>query len=452
MDSQGEYQNVVIVGQAYAGWPQLLVFTGSTYCSCYHLRPYLGLFRSRKDDMHVLLLTLLQLLLQIIEQPKGIRCLVLEKAASMRTEGSGIDIFANGWRALDQLRVGTELRAKSIAVTEIREQSLEENRMRVFLCSNVEVRCVRRKDLIEILANNLPANTLRFNCQITAISTDPATSFPVLHTSDGVVIKASKWFSLLQIVIGCDGLNSIVAKSLGLVMPKSFPTWVLRGFTPYPDGHSFGTFFYRIRNKHLFLGRVPVDDRLVHWFIAPMNPFKDLNDLKDPKLIRDFAVELLQKFPSEVIEMVKASDLSSISLRYISYRPPWQLMFNDLWRGTMVLAGDAMHVMGPFLGQGGCASIEDGVVLARCISQKLPADSECTAISDKELHERIEAALSDYVKERKLRVIGLSTNSYLIGSITGTSSWVKKLLCIIILVLFFKDSPLCHSDYDCGKL
>ncbi|XP_020106526.1 uncharacterized protein LOC109722795 isoform X2 [Ananas comosus] len=404
MDSQGEYQNVVIVGAGICG-----------------LATALGLHRKR------------------------IRCLVLEKAASMRTEGSGIDIFANGWRALDQLRVGTELRTKSIAVTEIHEQWLEENRMRVFPCSNVEVRCVRRKDLIEILANNLPANTLRFNCQITAISTDPATSFPVLHTSDGMVIKA-------KIVIGCDGLNSIVAKSLGLVMPKSFPTWVLRGFTPYPDGHSFGTFFYRIRNKHLFLGRVPVDDRLVHWFIAPMNPFKDLNDLKDPKLIRDFAVELLQKFPSEVIEMVKASDLSSISLRYISYRPPWQLMLNDLWRGTMVLAGDAMHVMGPFLGQGGCASIEDGVVLARCISQKLPADSECTVISDKELHERIEAALSDYVKERKLRVIGLSTNSYLIGSITGTSSWVKKLLCIIILVLFFKDSPLCHSDYDCGKL
>lgn len=177
-----------------------------------------------------------------------------------------------------------------------------------------------------------------------------------------------------------------------------------------------------------------------------------MSDLKDPKLIRDFAVELLQNFPSEVIEMVKASDLSSISLRYISYRPPWQLMLNDLWRGTMVLAGDAMHVMGPFLGQGGCASIEDGVVLARCISQKLPEDSECAAISDQELHERIEAALSDYVKERKLRVISLSTHSYLIGSITGTSSWVKKLLCILLLVLFFKDSPLCHSDYNCGKL
>lgn len=96
--------------------------------------------------------------------------------------------------------------------------------------------------------------------------------------------QVSGFLYCMQIVIGCDGLNSIVAKSLGLVTPKSFPTWVLRGFTPYPDGHSFGTFFYRIRNKHLFLGRVPVDDRLVHWFIAPMNPFKGNLNLHINKL------------------------------------------------------------------------------------------------------------------------------------------------------------------------
>ncbi|KAH7849059.1 hypothetical protein Vadar_012359 [Vaccinium darrowii] len=39
-------------------------------------------------------------------------------------------------------------------------------------------------------------------------------------------------------------------------------------------------------------------------------------------------------------------------------------------KGTVTIAGDAMHVMGPFLGQGGSAALEDTIVLARCLSHK----------------------------------------------------------------------------------
>lgn len=39
----------------------------------------------------------------------------------------------------------------------------------------------------------------------------------------------------------------------------------------------------------------------------------------------------------------------------------------------MCVAGDAFHPMTPEIGQGGCSALEDGIVLARCISEAFSA-------------------------------------------------------------------------------
>ncbi|KAG6513885.1 hypothetical protein ZIOFF_024222 [Zingiber officinale] len=51
-------------------------------------------------------------------QRKGIKSLVLEKSNKLRSSGAAIGIWANGWRALDQLMVGSELRPKAIPLSE----------------------------------------------------------------------------------------------------------------------------------------------------------------------------------------------------------------------------------------------------------------------------------------------------------------------------------------------
>lgn len=76
----------------------------------------------------------------------------------------------------------------------------------------------------------------------------------------------------VKVLIGCDGSDSIVAKSLQLKDPKLFPITVVRGFTSYQSPHSFGTHFLLIRCKHITFGRIPVNDKLVHWFIGLANP------------------------------------------------------------------------------------------------------------------------------------------------------------------------------------
>ena len=73
-----------------------------------------------------------------------------------------------------------------------------------------------------------------------------------------------------HVVIGCDGVNSIVADMVGLRPMRLllFSTCVARGFTNYPNGHQFASEFVVISRGQVQLGRIPVSDKLVYWFVT----------------------------------------------------------------------------------------------------------------------------------------------------------------------------------------
>lgn len=110
-----------------------------------------------------------------------------------------------------------------------------------------------------------------------------------------------------------------------------------------------------------------------------------------------------------------------------------------------------MHVMCPFLGQGGSCGLEDAVVLARCLAREIHPSSD-SDIDDELFKRKVGAALKCYVKERRFRVMRLSTQSYLTGLLIISSSWAKKLILVIILLAFFGGMSLNHARYDCGSL
>lgn len=53
-----------------------------------------------------------------------------------------------------------------------------------------EMRCLKRTDLIESLADDLPAQTIRLKSHVVSIQLDPITSYPILQLHDGNVLKA----------------------------------------------------------------------------------------------------------------------------------------------------------------------------------------------------------------------------------------------------------------------
>ncbi|XP_026452597.1 monooxygenase 1-like [Papaver somniferum] len=374
---------------------------------------------------------------------KGLESVVLERSESIRTTGSAIGIFSNGWRALDQLGVGAQLRPRAVPFTALRNISLNNGKQEEIPLRE-EARCLKRNDLVQVLADSLPPNTVRFGCHILAVKLDPLTSQPILQLQDGNTIKA-------KVVIGCDGVHSVVSELIGLKPAKSFSTCGVRGFTSYPSGHGLSNEFIRIRKDNCLFGRMPVDDNLLYWFVARPWTSSDTGVSSKPKLIKESTIESITDFPEELIEIVKKCDLDSLTLTRIRYRTPWDILLGNFRKGTVIVAGDAMHVMGPFLGQGGSAALEDAVVLARNLAQAMSTKGS-KRIDEKIMQVKIEAAMDRYVKERRMRLFMLSSQAYLIGMLLETSSGrLTKLVMVIALVVFFSNS-IAHTKYNCGHL
>ncbi|KAL6634569.1 hypothetical protein ACP70R_027240 [Stipagrostis hirtigluma subsp. patula] len=371
---------------------------------------------------------------------KGVASLVLEKSETLRADGAAIGVHVNGWRVLEQLGVAAELRETANLITAYHNVWQQESKSSLVPVRK-ELRCLKRKDLVETLAKNIPAGAIRFGCHIAVIHADPGNRGVVLTTVDGTTMRA-------KVLIGCDGTNSVVAKYLGLAAPKPIPRTFLRGFTWYPHGHPFGTEFLRVRGKDFFIGRLPVTDNLVHFFITMPNPCT--GPTKDAGAMKELALEKLQECPADITGMVQDSDPESLNVvNKVWFRPPWQVAFGSFQRGAVTVAGDAMHAMGPSIGQGGASGLEDAVVLARSLSRAVAA----SGTGGGELREKttIGAAIAEYVRERRPRVARLCLESFVVGLLVSTRSLITRLACVAILAILGNES-LRHTDYDCGRL
>ncbi|XP_031282175.1 monooxygenase 1-like [Pistacia vera] len=375
---------------------------------------------------------------------KGMKSVVLEKSESLRAAGGAIAIQPNGWKALDVLGVGSKLRPSTILLQRIREIFLNgsEQQEEIISYSNIgETRWVKRSDLIEALAQDLPLGTIRFGCKIVSLKLDTNTSFPILQLNNGTTIKA-------KVLIGCDGANSVVADFLELKPKKLHSSCGVRGFTYFPNGHGFAPEFVQTIRDNSMLGLAPVTDNLAFWFVNHQWHPQDLKAFKDPKIIKQMTLETMKGFPKKMIDVVQNCDLSTLTFSHLHYRAPWDILLGQFRKGTVTVAGDSMHVMTPSIGQGGSTGIEDAVVLARCMARKFHANNDHKIFKGQKI---IEEAMDEYVNSRRMRLVQLSTQSLLVGSLLDSSSLLVKLIILVLLGALFRDK-FAHARYNCGCL
>ncbi|PWZ23533.1 hypothetical protein Zm00014a_022165 [Zea mays] len=367
---------------------------------------------------------------------KGIASLVLEKSEALRVDGGSIGVHVNGWRVLEQLGVAAELRETANLVTAFHDVWQDEKKSTLTPVRK-ELRWLKRKDLLETMAKNIPAGAIRLGCHVTAI-----------HPSDpGAVL------------IGCDGSNSVVAKYLGMSPSKPTPPRTyLRGFTTYRHGHPFGDRFLRLRGRRFFVGRSPMTDTRVSFFVACHVPSAATSSSSRVVDARDTRHAVLQKLrdqrcPAEVVEMVRDADPDSLNVvTRVWYRPPWQVALAAFRKGAVTVAGDAMHAMGSYIGQGGSAALEDALVLARSLARARAAAAGGRDDGDDEPFLLGAAtAIREYVRERRLRVARLSLEAFVMGELLRAKSMATKLACMAILALL-GTKALGHTNYDCGRL
>ncbi|KAL2468212.1 FAD/NAD(P)-binding oxidoreductase family protein [Forsythia ovata] len=355
----------------------------------------------------------------------GIRSLVLESSDRLRITGFALTMWTNAWRALDALGIGEYLRTKSVQIHGFQVfspdsslSSSERSPEADVNFGNSESRCVKRKDLLETLEKELPKGTIRYSSKV--VSIEESGNFKLVHLADGSVVKS-------KVLIGCDGVNSMVAK------------W--QSSTAYFGGG----FRY---------GFIPCDDESIYWFctLTPSIFNYDENE-QNPFKMKQFVLSNIQNAPQEVSDIVERTELDCISYSPLKYRSPWNILLGHIVKNNVCVVGDAFHPMTPDIGQGGCSALEDSVVLARCLAEALsekPSGNEKE--SDDGEYVKMERGLQKYAKERRWRSYSLISMSYIVGMIQESNGKVIRFLRKSFLSKCTVGIVVRMADFDCGKL
>ncbi|RWR79262.1 FAD/NADP-binding oxidoreductase family protein [Cinnamomum micranthum f. kanehirae] len=332
----------------------------------------------------------------------GLRSLVLESSESLRVTGYAFTTWTNAWKALDALGIGDYLRQQ--------HDQLQSG--------NHEVRCVRRNILLETLVKELPQGTIRFGSKV--VSLEQTKNLVHVHLADGSILKT-------KVLVGCDGVNSVVSKWLGLKKPAFTGRSAIRGLAEFPDGHGY-------------------KPELLLYFGDGFRAAKDTED--DPAKMKQFVLSKLQNVPKEVINALQKTEEEAFYSTPLRFRFPWNVLWGDICKGGVCVAGDALHPMTPDLGQGGCSALEDGVTLARCLGEALLGKHK----EGEDEYVMIKRGLEKYAKERRWRGFELIATAYVLGFMQQSDGVVMNFLRDKCFSGLMAGMYLKRADFDCGKL
>lgn len=383
----------------------------------------------------------------------GLRSLVLESSESSRTTGFALTLWTNAWRALDAVGVGDSLRQRSLQIRGFRVCSADSGVPNSEISLDTyekyrdhESRCVERKDLLETIQKELPPGTIRYSSKV--VSIEELGHFKVIHLADGSILKT-------KVLIGCDGINSVVAKWLGLEKPVYAGRSAIRGLAEYPDGHGYEAKFYVYFGGGFRFGVVPCNEKSLYWFctFTPSAVQYDESISQDPIKMKQFILSKIRNVSRDVSDVVERTELNCISSAQLKLRLPWNVLIGDIAKRNVCVVGDALHPMTPDIGQGGCSALEDSVVLARCLAEALlkkPRDEESE--KEEEEYERIKKGVEKYGKERRWRSFRLISSAYVVGLIQESDGKVLSFLREKWFSKYTHAAFLKMADFDCGKL
>ena len=325
----------------------------------------------------------------------GIDVEVFERAPRLLDVGAGISLWPNAIKGLDQLGVGSAVRAAGVTSynggihtwrgTLLAPADADEIR-REF---GAPVVIVHRADLLATLHRAAGPENVRLGITATGFRED----------ADGVSLELAGGHTARgAALIGADGIGSLVRGRLfPAVSPRFAGQKAWRGVVGFvaPPGAGFWGETWGAGAR---FGLVPMVDDRVYWY-ATCNAVEHEPETPDGR-----KAELLRLFGAwhaPIGELIAATEEGAILRNDLYDLPPMRT-----WtRGRVALLGDAAHATTPNLGQGGCQAIEDGVVLARALSQAID----------------VPAALQEYEAQRIARanrIIALSRRIGVVGNWT----------------------------------
>ncbi|KAK4387430.1 Monooxygenase 2 [Sesamum angolense] len=272
---------------------------------------------------------------------------IIRRSQRVRIVGFALTMWTNAWRAADALGIGDSLRATSFRLQGIK-----------FCYRNPSLRSQQQAHSADHKFDKSESRCVRRKDLLETLERELPQG-TIRYSSRIVSIEESGRLKLLhladgtvvrtKVLIGCDGANSMVAKWLGLQSPVNDRRSAIRGFVDYMDGHGFELKLHTYISGDVRYGFMPCDHKSIYWFCS-------------------FAQSLFKSC-------------------------------------------DALHPMTPDIGQGGCSSLEDSIILARCLGEALLAKRTCNDKGKDEDYVMIEKGLEKYSRERRWRSFSLISKS-----------------------------------------
>lgn len=313
----------------------------------------------------------------------GIDVTLLEQASELREVGAGVQISSNGTVALRELGVLDAVDAVAVRAASFQVLHFETGELIADFPLGQPARerygerfyQVHRADLLDILAAALPGDILRTGARVEEIRQD----------ADGVTaILASGEEVKGDLLVGADGIHSVVRKSLGIDVEPAFSgKLVWRALVPAER-------ITECAFEERFYGHTGRDRMVWGYWVRPKTLFNFGGVVPATEIHRESWTET-----GDLDQMRASFRDSNPRLKVLIDAVDEAFIFGlydrdplERWTfGRVTLLGDAAHAMLPYLAQGACQSLEDSVVLAECLKRHGNSAVE-DALQDYEIRRR----------------------------------------------------------------
>jgi 2-polyprenyl-6-methoxyphenol hydroxylase-like FAD-dependent oxidoreductase len=318
---------------------------------------------------------------------------LVEQATDPAEVGAAVSLWPNALAALD--RLGLEEPVRDQGQWE-EDGALRKPSGTSFWTFNNSNLIILRPALQQVLLAELRDLPLSLGTRCAGVTS--ASTRPTILLDDGSTHE-------FDLVVGADGIRSSVRASIA---PEERPPSYSGGTAWRAVVQATGivpTAWLTIGKGRHFLA-APLPDGDVYWSPLVKIPVGEVEAIDDHL---GFMRRCFGTWHDPIPELLDRTDADACFATPVYFRPPpsW------LYRGRVVLIGDAAHPMTPDLGQGACQAIEDAVVLAECISKETRA---------------IEDSLADFSVRRLRRIRRIVREARFFGKLNASTNPLSDLV------------------------
>lgn len=328
---------------------------------------------------------------------KGFEVEVFEAASVFKKAGSGINLAINAMQIYQQLGLYDEILeagnyTNSMVISNKNLKVLSNINLKDFEVKfGAKTVAIHRAVLHEILLKNLKNTPVHLGKKLKFLQ--QSSENIELTFEDGSTHNT-------KVLIGADGIHSVVRKAIfDNTQIRSAKQICWRGITKSKAAVDFQTALNELWGKGKRFGFVPINKDEVYWY-ALANFKKDYRtEFEGVDLIH-----LFSGFHPTVTKLIKGTPKENILSNEIADLLP----INTWHKGNICLLGDAAHATTPNMGQGACQAIESAMILSNCLAKE----------------DDVQKAFSRYQNTRKKKVLLVIKNSWKIGKLAQTDSFI----------------------------